>query len=194
MTCSNGSGRERRPTPTVIAVLAVGLTLAISGCANEGPTMTDSPSAAGAADAADAASRTLEDAKSEYFAVLDEITALVAEDEMAAWFPRRTTSPVLFDCESPNTYYWPSAEGGTLAPTADPAAIVDRVEEAFSGRLEWEVTRLDERDRAVVPLRLVRDDGVFITVSVRGANDDQLDLNGFTACFTLMDRDPNAEY
>lgn len=186
MTCEIGSPHDvqnRRRTQWSLSLLAT--LVLLSGCVGGGAVIEASGSGGG--------ERSLEVAKTEFFVVLDEIIAIVEDGEIAELRPQETTSGALFECGPADQYYWPGGRSAILADSADPEVIISRIESSFSAQPGWTVERLTERDRDVVPLRLQRDDGVFVTVSVFDQG-GELDLNGFSACFTLVDYDPLDRY
>lgn len=168
---------------------AVVLLLTLAGCAgavtmnpNTSPDSEPKP-----------ATLSLDEAKADYFRTLDDILAQLDTDEIAELRPQDTTSGTLFECGPPDQYYWPGGRSAILSDSADPTAILSRIESAYGALDGWTVTRLTDRDREPIPVRLQQEGGIMVTVSVF-ADGTELDLNGFSACFTLLDYDPLERY
>lgn len=186
MTYETGSADDLAvPRTRALGIVAAVLALMLSGCAGVLPVNQGTDPGA--------ASRSLDDAKTDFIGTLDEILAQVDDGEIAELRPQETTSGTLFECGPPDQYYWPGGRSAVLSTSADPAAIVSRIETTYTGREGWSVSRLSDRDRDPIPLRLQHDDGTMITVSIF-ADGTELDLNGFSSCFTLPDYDPLERY
>ncbi len=136
---------------------------------------------------------TLDDAKSEVLVATDDILALVPDDVVTERFPRAETSRVLFECDDPDSYYWPGGAQLKIDPSTDAAALFDAIHAAWAERDGWEITWKERGEAGVYHLDLYRSDGLHLAVMNLESN-TVLDVSGFSPCFVLEDYDPNRAY
>ena len=143
------------------------------------------------------------DAKSEIFAVEDDIVAVVprmSQDETVA-YNRNTDSKVVFECDnSPGTYRWPGETIIQLTPGVDADSVLAPVRELFSSRSDWSVSDDPRKEFALVLQQdggLDRAEGLWFNVSVvnRLSGGAELSISSFSRCATVPgEYDPFGTY
>ena len=136
---------------------------------------------------------TLDAAKSEVLVATDDILALVPEEIVTERLPRTETSRVLFECEEPDSYFWPGGAQVKIDPSTDAAALFDTIHATWAQRDGWELTWKERGEEGVYHLDLYRTDGLHLAVMNLESN-TLLDISGFSPCFVLDDYDPNRAY
>lgn len=185
-----GTGPRTRTRSAPMAPTAIGLAalMLLSGCASSFSGTGTSPGSS----IFDGRERTAKAAWVDYLAALDDIMELVEPSDIAEPLPVGSTRRELRRCGQFSEFSVRNGGGGTLDSSADPMAILDRIESHYSRQADWTVSRYTD-DAAHPPrLRLDRTDGVAVYVMITDAG-TQLELYGFSACFTHARGDGEGE-